>query len=456
MYEKIIERILNKKEEPMFLIATVVTVNPVTIKFPPDTTAIPAIATTGLHNLKVNARVVCLRYGKQYIITNVIGDINLATCILETTGTWTISTATTTTLGFGAGTEILDELDMHDETTNNSRITIPKDGVYLVSASGRWEDSTDGSGRIIYISINGSTVNSIASNFDTSGRNAGSNNLILSLEEGDYVQMAVYQASGGDLIFGGTGFRKTHFCVSPLLGGTISNPLDLTDIESDISDLQTDVATNTSNISTNTTNISNNTSDIADNASDISTNAGNISTNTTNISTNTTNISNNASDISDLQNDKQDQIEAVRKTADESVTSSTTLQNDNHLTYTFPSAGLYEINLNLSYTGDPAGDILCDWATTGTVTIYSRRYTTGCAQAMTSAYDTTLKYRSYANLADDVTYGAYNNTCVAKENFLINVTASSTITFRWAQDTSSTTATTVQEGSYLTAKKVTT
>jgi hypothetical protein len=73
---------------------------------------------------------------------------------------------------------------------------------------------------------------------------------------------------------------------------------------------------------------------------------------------------------------------------------------------------------------------------------------------MTSAYDTTLKYRSYANLGDDVTYGAYSNTCVAKENFLVNVTSSSSITLRWAQDVANATPTIVKSGSYMKIIKV--
>lgn len=74
MYNKIMDSILNKKEESLINIATVVTVNPLTIKFPPDTTAIPAVILTNLFGIAVNSRVLTLRYGKQFIVTGVIGN----------------------------------------------------------------------------------------------------------------------------------------------------------------------------------------------------------------------------------------------------------------------------------------------------------------------------------------------------------------------------------------------
>ena len=58
----------------------------------------------------------------------------------------------------------------------------------------------------------------------------------------------------------------------------------------DLDDMESDISTNASNISTNTSNISTNTSNISTNTSNISTNTSNISTNTSNISTNTTSI----------------------------------------------------------------------------------------------------------------------------------------------------------------------
>lgn len=78
MYNKIMDSILNKKEESLINIATVVTVNPLTIKFPPDTTAIPAISLTNLIGIAINSRVVTLRYGKQFIVFGVIGGSMLS------------------------------------------------------------------------------------------------------------------------------------------------------------------------------------------------------------------------------------------------------------------------------------------------------------------------------------------------------------------------------------------
>ena len=78
---------------------------------------------------------------------------------------------------------------------------------------------------------------------------------------------------------------------------SVTQAVDLDDMESDISTNASNISTNTSNISTNTSNISTNTSNISTNTSNISTNTSDISTNTGDISTNTSNISTNASAI---------------------------------------------------------------------------------------------------------------------------------------------------------------
>jgi hypothetical protein len=432
---KIIDSIINKKEEKTISIATVVTVNPLTIKFPPDTTAINAIATSSLYNISIGSRVLCLRYNKQYLVTAVIGNpVNKYKDYIikqedeNRYDTETLSSDNELTLTFPPNgiyevearlfvdaVSSTPDLKMVWDYSNLTQLTYRNCLGHGTNTSSVYNsDYMHFHSRSMTTETTYGLVSSgWASIWEVWIVQTGSNEGTLTLEYAQNVATEENITMKANSYLG-----YTRIDAFPYNGSG--------DLETILTDMQEDITDNASNISTNT-------SDITSLESDMTAAQG---------------------DITDLQNDKQDNIAVIRKTADENVTDSTVLQNDNHLTYTFPSSGLYEVNLNLSYNGDPAGDILVDWTSSGTVAIYSERFTTGCAQAMTSAYDTTLKYRSYANLGDDVTYGSYSNTCVAKESFLVNVTASSSITLRWAQDTANATPTVVRSGSYMKIIKV--
>lgn len=209
---KIMDSILNKKEEKLISIATVVTVYPLTIKFPPDTTAIPAVSTNQLTGLQAGSRILTIRYGKQYIAMEVIGHEGLMKCVLSKTTTQSISTATETAITFGSGTEEYDPMNMHSTTTNTDRIYIPKTGLYSVTVGAGFAINTVGI-RVYYISLNGSAVASYRCSVDSSGNFRGSLTRVLNLDENDYLQFRVYQSSGGNLNIGGDNVYTCHFSV---------------------------------------------------------------------------------------------------------------------------------------------------------------------------------------------------------------------------------------------------
>jgi len=93
MFKDIFQRILTKKNEQQILIGTVVTVNPLTVKFTPTDSAISAISTANI-NIKVGSRVVLQRFGNKFIATNVIGAANNSKILVKQSSDITINDST--------------------------------------------------------------------------------------------------------------------------------------------------------------------------------------------------------------------------------------------------------------------------------------------------------------------------------------------------------------------------
>ncbi len=113
----------------------------------------------------------------------------------------TISNSTSTALSFDQ--ELFDTNTMHDNSTNNSRVTIKRTGYYLINGAIRWETTSSGGyNRKISIYKNGSEVfTNIILPTTTSASNAPSQTItaMLLLAVNDYIELYVYQDSGGNL-----------------------------------------------------------------------------------------------------------------------------------------------------------------------------------------------------------------------------------------------------------------
>lgn len=146
----------------------------------------------------------------------------------------------------------------------------------------------------------------------------------------------------------------------------------------------------------------------------------------------------------------------VRKTADESVTSSVTLQNDDHLLIAIPAAGTYEICVNLQVVSaaNAAGDFRYG-ATFPAGTMYA--FSDGMGQALPSGGESDV-YRVSGPITSGVDpafgFGASTTITASFIKFLFIATASGTFQFQWAQAGASANATTVKAGSYLTMKQM--
>ena len=119
-------------------------------------------------------------------------------CRLTKTSVQSTSNVTLTTVSWDA--ETFDTNGFHDNTTNNSRITIPagKAGKYLVTGTLTWYPNSNGY-REVRVTKNG-TAYTIMSFAPTPGGDGGSLiSTIMDLGVGDYIELKAEQASGSSI-----------------------------------------------------------------------------------------------------------------------------------------------------------------------------------------------------------------------------------------------------------------
>lgn len=144
----------------------------------------------------------------------------------------------------------------------------------------------------------------------------------------------------------------------------------------------------------------------------------------------------------------------VRKTADESVTSSTTKQDDDHLLLAIAANESWVVDFNIIFSGSNAGDLKCSLTVpsgaTGVV---------GGLGTDTTATGNVGDVRFFATSTfTEEHFFACNSTSVftiaVLKALVINSSNAGNIQFQWAQVTSSGTATTVRANSHLVARRV--
>ncbi len=136
--------------------------------------------------------------------------------------TQSIANNTYTAVSFNVETE--DSNGFHDNTTNNSRITVPTGyaGRYLLIATINWDQSNGVGGRYIGFAKNGTLVSDTAIGLGAGGVPAATlfltYSLIINLAVGDYVETYAKQTSGGALsvIGNASGVGITNFNVTYL------------------------------------------------------------------------------------------------------------------------------------------------------------------------------------------------------------------------------------------------
>ena len=151
------------------------------------------------------------------------GQLALTGRIIESTPTQvgvgsssaqTLATGTWEEIAFN--TEITDPLGMHDNVTNNSRLTSQVDGTYLVTAQVRflanatgdrglalWRAQLSGNNRWIVLQITPTSSGSTDHYLNIS--------TVIDLDTGQYIEARAFQTSGGNLDIGVLGNVVPHF-----------------------------------------------------------------------------------------------------------------------------------------------------------------------------------------------------------------------------------------------------
>jgi hypothetical protein len=142
--------------------------------------------------------------GSAVVPNLVAGALGGPRCSAYNDGAQSVSHATFTALALAS--EEFDVGDMHDNVTNNTRITIPEDGVYLVIGATDFAAHASGI-RQLGLTKNG-TPHANIQRVTAVGTSVAFQHLtvaaVVSLVSGDYVELHAYQESGGNMDVGQT------------------------------------------------------------------------------------------------------------------------------------------------------------------------------------------------------------------------------------------------------------
>jgi hypothetical protein len=142
----------------------------------------------------------------------------------------------------------------------------------------------------------------------------------------------------------------------------------------------------------------------------------------------------------------------VVKTADESLNSSTSVQNDNELYVDLPQNGKFEISLYISaISASATPDIKFDWTVTGDVSFLYNRFINSVPYSASDASDANrrLEWFPYNQEAGCAIEGGSGESLYF-ENFIVRtLNDGGRLQLRWAQVNTSGTDITVNAGSYI-------
>lgn len=135
------------------------------------------------------------------------------------------------------------------------------------------------------------------------------------------------------------------------------------------------------------------------------------------------------------------------KQADESVSASTTIQSDDELFLTVAASTTYQVTLDLVINSPAAADFKCQWSTPAGVSGWWTITAQNLAAAAETVYQGSLSWAGQAQVEGNAADKA------VRLRGVLATTVSGTLTFQWAQNTSSGTST-VKANSLLTLQKI--
>lgn len=141
----------------------------------------------------------------------------------------------------------------------------------------------------------------------------------------------------------------------------------------------------------------------------------------------------------------------VRKTTSETVTSSTTLQNDDTLVLAMAATGVYEVAINVRYDGATGGDLKIGFSAPAAASFNFNAVAMSTTAALYTDDQTFI-----GELTSTPTFGCLGVGTVAGcliQGLLVGGGTAGNFQFQWAQGTSSATSTRVFGGSYMTLRR---
>lgn len=148
------------------------------------------------------------------------------------------------------------------------------------------------------------------------------------------------------------------------------------------------------------------------------------------------------------------QVRLARKTADQSVTNSTTLVNDNDITFTVVANGVYVVRGMLSGTGSTTGDVKIGWTAPAGAT-FDWNATTQPASASTTVGSIATDRSPIANTATIGTIGAGTIMTAPVNGLLVVAGTAGSFTLQFAQQAlDAGTASIMKAGSYIVLERL--
>lgn len=141
------------------------------------------------------------------------------------------------------------------------------------------------------------------------------------------------------------------------------------------------------------------------------------------------------------------------KTSNESVTSSTALQNDDALFLSLASNSTYEVTGLLSTDGAAAGDIKVTFTGPAGASI-CMYFNALSVSAVGGGDDLVFILESFGTTGSFGTIAAADHRAIAFRGQVTIAGTAGNLQLQWAQDTSSGTATRVLAGSYISARRI--
>lgn len=141
------------------------------------------------------------------------------------------------------------------------------------------------------------------------------------------------------------------------------------------------------------------------------------------------------------------------KTADATRTNTSAMTSDAELSVAL-TPGTWALDLMVAYTADQTGDIAVSWSLTGATAI--RRAFLGPDVVTSTMVSTTIKMGSttLTGPTNPISYGGHLDGAVTQEWLVVSVATAATIAVMFGQRVASATATTIQAGSHVVARKL--